>query len=75
LFSLYYEQQQNGLPDDSNSVATDSLDLAFDDGILEDVKSDWKRIIADEADNATFMTFEERSGMYEDNDDNDNDGY
>ena len=75
LYSLYYEQQQSEAPAGSNHRATDTLDLAFDDEILEDVKNDWKRIAGSEVDDAAFMRFEERAGMNEEDDDNDNNEY
>lgn len=62
LYSLYYEQEQ---------PAT-SLDLAFNDQILEEVEMKWKRIVGDETEQAAFMQFEERVGMNDEEDDNDN---
>jgi Rab proteins geranylgeranyltransferase component A len=37
-----------------------SIDPAFDDSILENVKEIWKRAMGDEADEADFLKFEER---------------
>lgn len=62
LYSLYYEQEQ---------PAT-YLDLAFNDQILEEVETKWKRIVGDETEQAAFMQFEERVGMNDEEDDNDN---
>ena len=65
LYSLYYEQEQQA------SYA--SLDLAFNDEILQAVEDQWKTIMAD--DNGTlegsFMQFEDREGMNNDDDDGD----
>jgi len=49
--------------------------LAFNDGILDDVKQEWKSVVRAEDDDTEFMKFEERAGMNEDDDDNDNNGY
>ncbi|KAI9838996.1 MAG: hypothetical protein M1819_004204 [Sarea resinae] len=46
-----------------------SLDLAFDDRILDAVKQVWKNIIGEEVDESSFMVFEERNGMGEDGED------
>ena len=69
LYMFYYEQQESALSSDSSSRAADSLDLAFDDGILEEVKSDWKRVIGDAAVDAAFMCFEDRTGINEEDTD------
>ena len=39
-----------------------SLDLAFEDDILDLVKEAWKIVVGDEADDADFMTFDDREG-------------
>jgi hypothetical protein len=63
LYTLYYEQME---------VSGSSLELSFDDQILDDVESDWRQIVADQGNDVSFMQFEERKGMgvYED-DEND----
>jgi hypothetical protein len=48
--------------------------LAFNDGILHNVEEEWKTIMGVENEDSSFMKFEERAGMNED-EDNDNDGY
>lgn len=60
LYSLYYEQEQQPT----------SLDLAFNDEILQAVEDQWKSIMADENGvvKASFMQFEEREGMNNDDD-------
>jgi hypothetical protein len=63
LYSLYYEQKQ----------AAASLDLAFNDEILEKVQTKWKAIVNEE-EGPPFMQFEERTGINDEDDDNDN-GY
>lgn len=40
--------------------APPSLDLAFDDNIVESVRECWKAILGEEAQDDTFMTFEDR---------------
>lgn len=62
LYSLYYEQQ----------ALDSSLDLAFNDIMMDNVEKEWKTIMGEE-DNTAFMQFEERAGM-NDNDEL-NDGY
>ena len=71
LYSVYYEQ----MPDPVSSVLSISataLDLAFNDEILEAVHTDWKKIMGKDVDDAEFMRFEDRSGMNDDDDNNDN---
>ncbi|PYH45395.1 putative Rab geranylgeranyl transferase escort protein [Aspergillus saccharolyticus JOP 1030-1] len=42
-----------------------SLDLAFDDVLIDTVKNAWQTIMGDEANDHEFMTFEDREGAYE----------
>jgi len=42
-----------------------SLDLAFDDALIEDVREKWKVIMGDEALEEEFMMFETREGVGE----------
>jgi Rab proteins geranylgeranyltransferase component A len=37
-----------------------SVDLAFDDSILDSVKEMWKRIMGDEVDEEDFLKFDQR---------------
>jgi hypothetical protein len=47
------------------------LDLAFNDGILDDVEREWKTLLERMCAEAEFMKFPERAGMNdEDVDDN-----
>jgi hypothetical protein len=71
LYSLYYEQKQTtrSTSEPAKSVDT-SLDLAFNDKMLEDVEKQWKSIIGNnntEA-SAAFMQFEDRQGITDDDD-------
>ncbi|CZR51666.1 related to rab geranylgeranyl transferase component A [Phialocephala subalpina] len=68
LYKLYYEQQA-----EAESSET-SLDLAFNDSILDDVESMWRIVMGEEADQAMFMRFEDREGMNNDDDEID-EGY
>lgn len=61
LYSLYHEQE----------ATSSSLDLAFNDQVLEEVESKWKAINEGGEDEPSFMQFEERAGMNEDDNDND----
>ena len=40
-----------------------SLDLAFDDNVLEQVKAAWKMIMGDDANEEDFMKFQSREEM------------
>ena len=64
LYSLYYEQRQTPA----------SVDLAFDDELLADVEAKWKAIVGIGEMHALYMQFEERTGMSDEVDDND-EGY
>lgn len=70
LYSLYYEQQQGFRTTEGSLKGTDpSIDLAFNDLVLDNVAAEWKVIMGNEADEAVFMKFEERPGMNEEEDD------
>lgn len=73
LYSIYYEQQQANRTTKylANGISP-SLDLAFNDLVLDDVAAQWKAIMGNDVDELTFMKFEERPGMSEDDNDNDN---
>ena len=60
MYSLYYEQEQTAA----------ALDLAFNDEILENLETQWKTIAGDSDEQTPFMQFEERTGMNDENDDN-----
>lgn len=45
--------------------APPSLDLAFDDGIVDSVREGWKAVLGEEASDDAFMKFEDRE-TYED---------
>ncbi len=61
LYSLYYEQEQTPRHNGDNSEA--SLDLAFNDEILEDVEAQYKTVIDDEAEQTFFMKFADRQDV------------
>lgn len=71
LYSLYYEQGQQHY---SASSSDTSLDLAFNDEILDAVEAQWKAIMTDENGvlEGQFMQFEDREGI---NDDEDDEGF
>lgn len=60
---MYYEQ--NAQIDEETS-----FDLAFNDGILDDVEAVWKTVMGEGVDETSFMRFEERQGMSNDDDEN-----
>ena len=64
LYSLYYEQEQTPA----------SVDLAFNDEVLVEVETKWKTFVDGGEEQTAFMQFEERTGMTDDDDNNDN-GY
>jgi hypothetical protein len=43
-----------------------SLDLAFDDEVVESVRAGWKAVVGDEADDDEFMKFEDREDYDDD---------
>ncbi|KAE9380053.1 rab geranylgeranyl transferase escort protein-like protein [Stipitochalara longipes BDJ] len=77
LYSLYYEQEQQASTTDATTPSDASLDLAFDDEILQAVEDQWKSIMADENGvvEASFMQFDDREGMNEDEDIDGDDEY
>jgi Rab proteins geranylgeranyltransferase component A len=74
LYSLYYEQEQQASTDPTIPPNA-SLDLAFNDEILQAVEYQWKSIVTDDTGvgNAIFMQFEDREGINNDDDDDDDD--
>lgn len=70
LYRLYYEQQQGIRSTEGPFKGMEtSMDLAFNDLVLDDVAAEWKLIMGDEADEAAFMQFDERPGMNEEEED------
>jgi hypothetical protein len=43
-----------------------SLDLAFDDALVDSVKGIWKKIMGSNADDVEFLRFEERENIGDD---------
>ena len=76
LYCLYYEQKEPKPAVEPDKFDM-SLDLAFNDAMLEDVEQRWKSIIEDDKaeESATFMQFEDRQGMTDDDDDDANEVY
>ena len=78
LYRLYYEQKRSTLTKQSPGViyelADPSLDLAFDDTMLDEVKASWEVTMRNQGgqEPGVFMQFEERNEM---NGDDDDDGY
>ncbi|KAF2172415.1 hypothetical protein M409DRAFT_17648 [Zasmidium cellare ATCC 36951] len=71
LWSMHYRQyyaETEEAPAYSNVIPLQPLspDLAFDDSMLDNVKSAWQRIT--EADQESFLKFESREGTMEDDD-------
>jgi hypothetical protein len=73
LYSLYYEREQQPWTADAATPCDASLDLAFNDEILQAVEDQWKTIMADKNGvvEASFMQFEDREGMNNDDEDGD----
>jgi hypothetical protein len=70
LWSVEYQQEASSgsetLPSDTNHVIRfppPSLDLAFDDTVLENVKEVWQKIVGDEG--GEFLVFQDRE-VYDD---------
>ncbi|GME53044.1 uncharacterized protein LTHEOB_1611 [Neofusicoccum parvum] len=70
LWSLRYEQRASSPPNTThNSILAfppPSLDLKFDDTILERVKPMWEKIMGADADPEFFMKFEDRENVDDD---------
>ncbi|KAL2001950.1 hypothetical protein VTN02DRAFT_966 [Thermoascus thermophilus] len=45
------------------SLPPPSLDLAFDDGLIDAVRTAWKKVLGDEVRDEEFMNFEDREGV------------
>lgn len=73
MYSLCYEQEQQASTPDLATPSEASLDLAFNDDILQAVEDQWNAIVADENGvvEGSFMQFEDREGMNDDDDDRD----
>jgi hypothetical protein len=71
LYSLYYEKEQQASTADPATPSYASLDLAFNDEILQAVEDQWEAIMADENSvvEGSFMQFEDREAMNNDDDD------
>jgi hypothetical protein len=71
LYSLYYEQEQQASTADPATPSYASLDLAFNDEILQAVEDQWEAIMADKNSvvEGSFMQFEDREAMNNDDDD------
>lgn len=79
LWNLHYEQHhphRRGQPQLLDQKAykqerflklpSPSMDLVFDDGILDSVRWAWQRIMGEEADSEQFLVFLGREGQEED---------
>lgn len=75
LYSLFYvqsaTQSQATAKDGIYTMPSSSLDLAFDDSLLDNVEDAWKSTLADGEDSDQFMTFEDREQMNGEDDDDD----
>ncbi|KAL1955598.1 hypothetical protein VTO42DRAFT_8401 [Malbranchea cinnamomea] len=56
----------SSLSDQVFSFSAPCLDLAFDDGVVDQVRQVWKIIMGDEVDESQFLVFEDRDGTAED---------
>ena len=84
LYQLQYVQHDHFHSVQSNSAQSESrllhiqdkvfsfplpkLDIIFDDGILQNVKEAWKRVLREDARDEDFMNFEGREGVGDDDD-------
>lgn len=81
LWNLRYEQHSphsRGQPRLENQkiykqerflkLPSPSMDLVFDDGVLDSVRWAWQKIMGEEADSDQFLVFLEREGQEEDDD-------
>ncbi|CAK7563531.1 MAG: Rab proteins geranylgeranyltransferase component A [Sporothrix epigloea] len=68
LYSLYYEQLRGG---SEKTAFAEASDLIVQDSPLGAVQDAWKRVMGSEADEATYMVFEDREGDAADDIEND----
>ena len=75
LYNLFYVQSTNKVQATSKdgiyTMASSSLDLAFDDATLDSVEDAWKSTLTEDEDVSSFMTFEVREQMHGEDDDDD----
>ncbi|KAJ8121308.1 hypothetical protein ONZ43_g2206 [Nemania bipapillata] len=77
LYKLYYEQaitaRNSSVTSQSGAIVFEfpspSLGLAYDDESLDAVKEAWRLVMKDEASDDSFMQFEDREGLGDDDDD------
>ncbi|KAF2434865.1 hypothetical protein EJ08DRAFT_627082 [Tothia fuscella] len=73
LWTMQYEQHAGSWQEDEAvehegviTMKPSSLDLVFDENILSEVESAWKKVLGDDA--GTFLTFEDRNSVGDDDD-------
>jgi hypothetical protein len=59
LYTWYYEQS-------ASSTTHPSVDLAFNDGMLDTIEQEWRNIVGNGDDAGEFMQFEERNAPGDD---------
>ncbi|KAK3393201.1 GDP dissociation inhibitor-domain-containing protein [Podospora didyma] len=73
LYQLYYERMAGTVDGQMEgsilSFPAASPSLAFDDLTLGPVREAWKRVLGDAADESAYMTFADREGIADDDDD------
>jgi Rab proteins geranylgeranyltransferase component A len=70
LWNMYYEQLGTPGPSEASKDKLDrlfsfppsSLDLAFDDGVMETVRDAWRFVLGEEAKDEDFLSFLDRDG-------------
>ncbi|KAG0651714.1 Rab escort [Hyphodiscus hymeniophilus] len=72
--TLWHTQAKRANVRQVNEQSLVSLDLAFHDEALEEVETKWNAIVESADEQKPFMQFEERTGMTDEDDDNEN-GY
>ena len=73
LYQLQYEQLGGSDTFEVDgavfTLPTPSFSLSFDDATLESVHEAWKRVMGDAAVDSEYLTFEDREGAMDDEDD------
>lgn len=65
LWNMYYEQRVPASEAPQEGVFSfppSTLDLAFDDGVVETVRDAWRFVLGDEAKDEDFLCFPDREG-------------
>ncbi|KAF3491391.1 uncharacterized protein GIQ15_00908 [Arthroderma uncinatum] len=66
------DNELKGIHDQTFVFPAPELDLAFEDGLIDQVKEVWKAILGSEADESGFLKFDDREGMVDEEEPSEN---